>query len=152
MITHGNHNYQLLILNYQLSRATEAFQQDVLATHHAIVDVTHPQLMGEDKCQADDQHDGIGDMIGQERLQKADEHQREEECHELHDYLIVVVLDAVLADKFRVQGNGLLVVDGHLEANEVLESSREQGIGEQHQHRPFAGEDRGEHEQHGQQE
>ena len=125
-------NYQLSIINYQLPRTAESFHQNIFPLHHSVVDVAHPQRLRHDEDNANQQDDEVGYRVAQEELQHADEHNRQEERQHLHNHLIIIVFHTAFADEFRVQRHGLLVIDGHLEEDEILESSRENGVGDEH--------------------
>ena len=85
-------------------------------------------------------------------MQHAEQHHGHEEGRELHHHLIIVVFHAALANEFRVQRHGLLVIYGHLKQQEILESGGEDGIRQEHQNRPFPREYRGQHQHERQQE
>ena len=123
----------------------EAFQVFITASHHAVVDVTDPQRMGNDETESEGRHDEIGARLADGDKADGGDDAGSEEGDHLDDDLHAV-LEVALGGHLLLEGERLLVIDGQLEDDEMEHSGGGGHIGHQHEEGEFAGENGREHD------
>ena len=124
----------------------ESLEVLITAFHHALVDVSDPQRVGEDEGQPEQAHEDVGLLKTYQDIANSHNDDGAEEGHHL-DGELHAVLEVALGCHLLLQGQRLLVIDGELEDDEMEESSCQQHIGRQHQEGKLTIEDGREHDE-----
>ena len=124
----------------------ESLEVLITAFHHAFVDVSDPQRVGEDEGQPEQAHEDVGLLKTYQDIANSHDDNRAEESHHL-DGELHAVLEVALCCHLLLQRQRLLVIDGELEDDEMEKSSCQQHIGRQHQEGKLTIEDGREHDE-----